>query len=29
VYHRLGFVDLDHEQTVNGLRFTPMSYSIR
>jgi GNAT superfamily N-acetyltransferase len=28
VYHRLGFVDLDQEQTVNGLRFTPMSYSI-
>jgi GNAT superfamily N-acetyltransferase len=29
VYHRLGFVDLDQEQTVNGLRFTPMSYSIK
>ncbi|MFS0777822.1 GNAT family N-acetyltransferase [Neobacillus sp. 3P2-tot-E-2] len=28
VYHRLGFVNLDQEQTVNGLRFTPMSYSI-
>lgn len=29
VYHRLGFVDLDQEQIVNGLRFTPMSYSIK
>jgi GNAT superfamily N-acetyltransferase len=29
VYHRLGFVDLDQEKTVNGLRFTPMSYSIK
>jgi GNAT superfamily N-acetyltransferase len=28
VYHRLGFVNLEQEQTVNGLRFTPMSYSI-
>lgn len=24
VYHRLGFVDTDKEQTVSGLRFTPM-----
>ncbi len=24
VYHRLGFVDTDKEQVVNGLRFTPM-----
>ncbi len=24
VYHRLGFKDTDTEQTVNGLRFTPM-----
>ncbi|MFP3888338.1 GNAT family N-acetyltransferase [Priestia filamentosa] len=28
VYHRLGFKDKDKEQTVNGLRFTPMFYSI-
>jgi GNAT superfamily N-acetyltransferase len=26
VYHRLGFVDIDKEQTVNGIRFTPMAY---
>lgn len=26
VYHRLGFVDIDKEQTVNGIRFTPMVY---
>ncbi|GAB6180903.1 GNAT family N-acetyltransferase [Desulfotomaculum defluvii] len=25
-YHRLGFVDIDKEQTVNGIRFTPMLY---
>jgi GNAT superfamily N-acetyltransferase len=25
-YHHLGFVDTDREQTVNGIRFTPMSY---
>ena len=24
VYHKLGFKDTDTEQTVNGLRFTPM-----
>lgn len=24
VYHKLGFRDLDKEQVVNGLRFTPM-----
>jgi ribosomal protein S18 acetylase RimI-like enzyme len=29
VYHRLGFVDTDKEQTVNGIRFTPMSYSLK
>jgi GNAT superfamily N-acetyltransferase len=29
VYHCIGFVDLDQEQTVNGIRFTPMSYSIK
>ena len=28
VYHRLGFVDTDKELTVNGIRFTPMSYSL-
>lgn len=26
VYHRLGFIDIDKEQTVNGIRFTPMVY---
>lgn len=26
VYHRLGFIDTDKEQTVNGIRFTPMVY---
>jgi len=26
VYHCLGFVDTDIEQTVNGLKFTPMKY---
>lgn len=28
VYHRLGFVDTDKEQTVNGILFTPMAYSL-
>lgn len=28
VYHRLGFMDTDVEQTVNGMRFTPMSYQM-
>jgi predicted GNAT family N-acyltransferase len=28
VYHRLGFVDTEKEQTVNGMRFTPMIYSL-
>lgn len=26
VYHRFGFFDTDKELTVNGIRFTPMSY---
>ncbi|QGQ48658.1 GNAT family N-acetyltransferase [Metabacillus sediminilitoris] len=26
IYHRLGFVESDKEQTINGIRFTPMSY---
>lgn len=26
VYHRLGFMDTGQEQTVNGMRFTPMRY---
>lgn len=25
-YHRLGFCDTDTEQSVNGMRFTPMEY---
>jgi GNAT superfamily N-acetyltransferase len=29
VYHRLGFVDIEKEQTVNGMRFTPMMYSLK
>lgn len=29
VYHHLGFVDTDVEQTVNGIRFTPMVKSIK
>jgi len=30
VYHHLGFVDIDKEQTVNGIRFTPWHiFSIR
>jgi GNAT superfamily N-acetyltransferase len=28
IYHRLGFVDLDQEQTINGIRFTPMVYLV-
>ena len=28
VYHRLGFVDTDIEQSVNGLRFTPMKHML-
>lgn len=28
-YHRLGFVDTDVEQTVNGLRFIPMKHRFR
>lgn len=27
-YHKLGFTDTDAEQTVNGLRFTPMEYRL-
>ncbi|MEH7108369.1 GNAT family N-acetyltransferase [Bacillus sp. JJ1764] len=27
-YHRLGFVDTDVEQTVKGIRFTPMMFKI-
>lgn len=26
VYHHLGFVDADEERTINGIRFTAMSY---
>lgn len=29
VYHRLGFLDTDKEQTVNGIRFTPMTYLLK
>ncbi|MEH7440762.1 GNAT family N-acetyltransferase [Bacillus sp. JJ1122] len=29
VYKRLGFVETDNEQLVNGIRFTPMSYLIK
>ena len=28
-YHSLGFKDTDKEQTVNGIRFTPMKYESR
>ncbi|MCT4620170.1 MAG: GNAT family N-acetyltransferase [Marinisporobacter sp.] len=28
-YHYLGFVDTGKEQTVNGIRFTPMSYLLK
>ncbi len=28
VYRKLGFLDTDREQTVNGLRFTPMAYGM-
>jgi GNAT superfamily N-acetyltransferase len=28
IYHRLGFFDTDEELTVNGIRFTPMSFLI-
>ncbi|MDD5917714.1 MAG: GNAT family N-acetyltransferase [bacterium] len=27
-YRALGFIPTDHEQTVNGIRFTPMEYRI-
>lgn len=26
MYHKLGFCDTDTEQTVNGIRFTPMKW---
>lgn len=29
VYHHLGFVDTDKEQTVDGIRFTPMVYLLK
>ena len=29
IYHRLGFIDTDEELTVNGIRFTPMSFLIK
>lgn len=29
IYHKLGFADMDTEQTVNGLRFTPMKHIFR
>lgn len=29
VYHRLGFINTDKEQIVNGIRFTPMSYLLK
>lgn len=29
IYHKLGFIDTDSEQVVNGLRFTPMKYIIK
>lgn len=29
IYHRLGFLDTDKEQTVDGIRFTPMAYLLK
>ncbi len=29
VYHQLGFLDIDKEQILNGIRFTPMEYLIK
>lgn len=29
IYHKLGFVDVSGEQTVNGLRFVPMKHVFR
>ena len=26
VYHHLGFIDMDEEQTVDGMRFRPMRF---
>ncbi|MGH4139157.1 GNAT family N-acetyltransferase [Clostridium sp.] len=28
-YHHLGFFNTDEEITVNGIRFTPMSYLLK
>ena len=28
IYHKLGFTDISAEQTINGIRFTPMEYSL-
>lgn len=28
IYHKLGFVDIDVEQILDGIRFTPMKYMI-
>lgn len=27
-YHNVGFVDVDKEKTINGIRFTPMKYTL-
>lgn len=29
IYHKLGFCDVDNEQVVNGVRFTPMELEIQ
>jgi GNAT superfamily N-acetyltransferase len=29
IYRRLGFAETDTEQTVNGIRFTPMKYIVK
>ncbi|MBU3182591.1 GNAT family N-acetyltransferase [Clostridium psychrophilum] len=29
VYHHLGFINIDEELNVNGIRFTPMSYLLK
>lgn len=29
VYRKLGFIDIDVEQVINGIRFTPMVYEIK
>ncbi|MGN0468767.1 MAG: GNAT family N-acetyltransferase [Acutalibacteraceae bacterium] len=28
IYHKLGFYDTDEQQTVNGLKFTPMEFKL-